>query len=276
METIEKNTAKGRAEQFLDLAGVIIVALNKKGIITLMNKKGYEILEYDKGELIGQNWFKTCIPPHLRDEIFGVFKSLMKREVEPVEFYENPVLNKNNKVKLIAWHNTLLYDDEGNIVGTLSAGEDSTKLDRMKSELLERIAHELKTPLVSIKGSTEILSSFYKEELTPKVSSLVEIINRNTSRLENLINDILDATRLEIGVLAINKSGNNLASLIRESVKNLQNFAEMRKHTIEVKIHNELITQFDYQRIFSVMNDLIINAIKYTLPKGKNGFLRRF
>ncbi|MFX1338565.1 MAG: ATP-binding protein [Promethearchaeota archaeon] len=269
MEIIEKSTPKGRAEQYLDLAGVIIVALNKKGIITLMNKKGYEILEYEKGELIGQNWFETCVPPHLRDEIFGVFKSLMRGEVEPVEFYENPVLTKDNIVKLIAWHNTLLYDDEGNIVGTLSAGEDSTKLDRMKSELLERIAHELKTPLVSIKGSTEIISSFYNEELTPKVISLIEIINRNTNRLENLINNILDASRLEVGVLAINKSGNNLASLIRESVKNLQNLAEMREHKIEFKIHDELIAKFDYQRIFSVMNDLIINAIKYTPPKGK-------
>ncbi len=269
MEFMEPKKPKGRAELYLDLAGVIIVALNKDGIITLMNKKGYNVLEYDDGELIGKNWFETCVPTYLREQIFDVFRSLMRGDIEPVEFYENPVLTKNNKIKIIAWHNTLLYDDDGNIVGTLSAGEDSTKLDRMKSELLERIAHELKTPLVSIKGSTEILSSFYKDKITPKMVSLLEIINRNTSRLENLINNILEASKLEVGVLTINKSGNNLASLIRESVKELQDLAEMRGHIIEPKIHENLTTQFDYQRIRNVLDDLLINAIKYTPPYGK-------
>ncbi len=269
MDLMNLNKTEGRAELYLDLAGVMIVALNSDGIITLMNKKGYKILEYDEGELIGKNWFDTCVPSYLRNQVYEVFKSLMRGEIDPVEFYENPILTKNNKLKTIAWHNILLYDDDGNIIGTLSAGEDSTKLDRMKSELLERIAHELKTPLVSIKGSTEILSIFYKEELTPKIVSLLEIINRNTSRLENLINNILEASKLEVGVLTIKKSGNNLATLIRECAKDLQDLAEIRGHAIELKIHNELITQFDYQRINSVMNDLLINAIKFTSPNGK-------
>jgi len=269
MDLMDLHKTEGRAELYLDLAGVIIVALNRDGIITLMNRKGYKILEYDDGELIGKNWFDTCVPSYLRDQVYEVFKSLMRGELEPVEFYENPIITKNKKLKTIAWHNTLLYDDDGNIIGTLSAGEDSTKLDRIKSELLERIAHELKTPLVSIKGSTEIISSFYNEELTPKIISLLEIINRNTSRLENLINNILEASKLEEGVITINKSGNNLASLVRESVTDLQDLAEIRGHTIELNLHNELITQFDYQRIFNVMNDLLINAIKYTPPNGK-------
>ncbi len=269
MDLIDLHKIQGRAELYLDLAGVMIVALNSDGIITLMNKKGYRMLEYEDGDLVGKNWFETCVPAYLRDQVYDVFKSLMRGEIEPVEFYENPIITKNNHLKTIAWHNTLLHDDDGNIIGTLSAGEDSTKLDRMKSELLERITHELKTPLVSIKGSTEIISSFYKEKLTPKMVSLLEIIDRNTSRLENLINNILEASRLEIGVLTINKSGNDLSLLIKECAEELQDIAEIRGHTIELKLHNELITQFDYQRIDNVMNDLLINAIKFTPLNGK-------
>lgn len=270
MDVINLKKTERRAELYLDLAGVMIVALNSEGIIILMNKKGYRLLEYDDDdELIGRNWFETCVPSYLREQVYIVFKSLMRGEIDPVEFYENPIITKNNNLKTIAWHNTLLHDNDGNIIGTLSAGEDSTKLDRMKSELLERIAHELKTPLVSIKGSTEIISSFFKEKLTPKMVSLLEIIDRNTFRLENLINDILEASKLEIGVLTINKSGNDLTSLIRESVNELRDLAELRGHSINLNIQEEMITQFDYQRIINVMNDLVINAIKYTPPNGK-------
>ena len=116
MDLIDLHKTQGRAELYLDLAGVIIVALNNEGIITLMNKKGYKILEYDEGELIGINWFETCVPTYLREQVYDVFKSLMRGEIEPVEFYENPILTKNKKLKMIAWHNTLLYDDEGNII----------------------------------------------------------------------------------------------------------------------------------------------------------------
>jgi len=109
------NKSRQRAELYLNLAGVIIVAINKEGIITLMNKKGYDVLEYNEGELIGKNWFKTCLPPRLKEEVYDVFKSLMNGEIEPMEFYENPILTKNEEEKIIAWHNTVIYDDSGKI-----------------------------------------------------------------------------------------------------------------------------------------------------------------
>ena len=127
---LEKERKK--AESYLDLAGVIMLAINREGEIILINKKGYEVLEYQEGELIGKNWFLTCLPPSTKDVVFEVFKQLMDGEIEALEFYENPIFTKNNTEKLIAWHNTVLSDDAGNIVGTLSSGEDIT--ERKKAE----------------------------------------------------------------------------------------------------------------------------------------------
>ncbi|MFX0073184.1 MAG: ATP-binding protein [Candidatus Hermodarchaeota archaeon] len=268
MELMKLNKPKSWAEKYLDLAGVIIVALDTDGTITLMNKKGYEVLGYEKDELIGKNWIETCVPSYLRIEVFEVFKELMSGEIDPVEYYENPILTKSNKIKIITWHNTLLYDDDKRIIGTLSSGEDSTRLDKMKSDLLERIAHELKTPLVSIKGSTEIISRFYKDRLTPKIMSLLDVISRNTSRLENLINTILSASKLEEGVMVIEKSKNNLSSLITKSAIELQELADLRGHAIKLNIHDNLFAQLDEDKINTVLNDLIFNAIKYTPPNG--------
>ncbi|MFX1365236.1 MAG: PAS domain S-box protein [Promethearchaeota archaeon] len=113
-----------QAELYLDLVGVIIIALNRNGEITLLNKKGYEVLEYKEGELIGQNWFEKCIPPRLKDQVSRVFQKIMKGEMKAVEFFENPIVTKKGEEKVIAWHNSVLYDGAMNIIGTLSSGED--------------------------------------------------------------------------------------------------------------------------------------------------------
>lgn len=258
-----------RAELYLNLAGVIIVALNKDGIITLMNNKGYEVLEYEEGELLGKNWFSTCIPPQLRVQVFDVFKSLMSGEVEPMEFFENSILMKNGEEKIIAWHNTLIYDDNGDINGTISAGEDVTKLNNLRTELLDRASHELKTPLVSIRGNTELLLNYHKDEINPKFLPIIENINRNSIRLENLISHILNASALEAGLVFVNKTDNDLSALIQECVKDLQGLTVQRNLKITLNLHEDLITSFDYRKIKNVIDNLLINAIKYTPINGR-------
>jgi PAS domain S-box-containing protein len=121
-----------RARQYLDIAGVAFVALDDEGNITLLNKRGLEILGYGGEELLGKNWFKTCLPERMTDDVLDVYHQLIRGEVEPVEYYENPVLTKDGKERIIAWHNSTLRDPAGEIVGILSSGEDIT--DRLLAD----------------------------------------------------------------------------------------------------------------------------------------------
>ena len=85
---------KDRAQQYLDIAGVMLVALGPDGVVTLINKKGCQILGYDEEEIIGKNWFDNFIPADIRKEIRDVFDELMRGASSVRQYNENPVLTK--------------------------------------------------------------------------------------------------------------------------------------------------------------------------------------
>ncbi len=130
---------KERAEQYLRVAEVIFVAFDTQARITLLNRKGYEILEYAEGELVDKDWFRVCLPHEEYDAVFGVYQKIMIGEIEQFEYFENQILTKNGKKRYIAWHNSVLRDEAGTIIGTFSSGEDITERKQAEEALKKLI-----------------------------------------------------------------------------------------------------------------------------------------
>jgi len=128
---------RDRAQKLLDIAGVMFVAIDANGEVTLVNQKGRAVLGYGQKEIIGKNWFDNFLPERIKDQTKTVFNSLMAGEIEPIEYVENAVLTKIGEERIIAWHNTILTDNQGNAVGTLSSGEDITERKRAEVALQE-------------------------------------------------------------------------------------------------------------------------------------------
>ena len=128
---------RDKAQQYLDVAGVMFVALDRDGKVALINQKGREILGYQDDEIIGADWFDTCLSQHNREEVRRVFADIMAGQLEPHEHAENLVLHKNGQERRVSWHNTVLRDAQGNIIGTLSSGEDITERKRAEEKLRE-------------------------------------------------------------------------------------------------------------------------------------------
>lgn len=129
LELVEEACQKerDRAQLYLDIAGVLILAIDSAQKVVVANKKCCEILGYEEHEIVGKNWFENFVPERKREEVKDTFAKLLAGEMEPVEYFENPVLTKTDEERIIAWHSTVLKDQAGKIVGTLSSGEDITE-----------------------------------------------------------------------------------------------------------------------------------------------------
>ena len=126
---------RDRAQSYLDLAQVILLALDGNGRIALINRKGCEILGYTEAELVGADWFELCLPVRQRPTARAALAAVLAGEHSPQAYSEDYVLARDGSSKLIAWRSTLVRDELGRSVGTLSSGDDVTERRRAERAL---------------------------------------------------------------------------------------------------------------------------------------------
>ncbi|MCF8242902.1 MAG: PAS domain S-box protein, partial [Melioribacteraceae bacterium] len=126
---------RNKAEKYFEFAAIMMIILDKDGRINLINKAGAKMLNYSRKYLIGKNWINEFIPKENRSKVREVFKKAVSGSIEFDEYVENPVICRNNKIKILGWHNNVLKDDNGSIVGALGSAEDITDKYRMREAL---------------------------------------------------------------------------------------------------------------------------------------------
>lgn len=127
-----------RAQNYLDIAGTLIIAIDAEQKITLINKKGSELLGYPKKDIVGKNWFDAFIPENCRQETKEIYLQLISGNLDSFEHYENYVLTRSGEERIIRWHNSILKDSESRIVGILSSGEDVTEYKKSEEKMRVR------------------------------------------------------------------------------------------------------------------------------------------
>jgi PAS domain S-box-containing protein len=237
-----------------------------------VNKSLADAFKKKPGEIIGQTCYQllhgsgTPIPdcPHVK-----ALKS--KKPAKGEVRLDNPDIYVEISVSPI-------LDDNGEAIGTVHITKDITErkeaeeklrqIDQMKSEFLSNVSHELRTPLQSIGGFAKLILNGKVPDAETQ-HEFLEIIDRESQHLGNLINSLLDMSRLESGRFQINKRLLPVRDIIIDVIKSFRSLARDKDITLNEDVQVELPEiEADGDRLTQVVMNLLSNAIKYSDPGG--------
>ncbi len=148
----------------------------------------------------------------------------------------------------------------------LEAQEDLRRADRRKDEFLAMLAHELRNPLAPISTAAQLLRAAAHEP--ERLRSLAELIARQTAHLTELVDDLLDVSRVTRGLIQLDRDSVELAGIIDAAVEQSRPLVEARRHQLRTRVARGILVDGDRTRLVQVLVNLLNNAAKYTPPGG--------
>jgi signal transduction histidine kinase len=196
----------------------------------------------------------------------GLLSLPARGEEQTLELFTDELLPSSERV--IRSYSAPVRDESGQVLGTVTVLRDATRdqeLDRLKSEFLTVVSHELQTPLTAIKGALELVLEDDTGQLSRVQRRFLETIGRNSSRLVGLVGDLLDLSRLEAGRVELEPQPLDTASLVRGALAAVSNLFEARGTTLHVEVPDTVPPIMgDRRRLEQILTNLLANAAKYT------------
>ena len=172
----------------------------------------------------------------------------------------------NGRTMTILVNATPIYSDDGKIVSAIAVLQDMTPLEemeRLRNEFLAMVSHELRTPLTMIKGCTSSVLDSSSRVSISEFLQYFRMIDEQSDRLRDLVNNLLDMTQIEAGALSVSPERTNVQSVIDEARTSF--IRRGARNAIEVEVAPGLPPiEADKQRITQVLDNLLTNASKYS------------
>ena len=260
-----------------------IVLIDLNGIIVDCNSATEKLIGYKREDLINENIRKlSMIHPNYLSIVANQFEKSKQGEILPS--IDIQLRKKDGTLIWINYTTSLINTRNGNLMQVILHDITERKkaeallfkemnklkeLDQIRNDLITRISHELKTPLVSISGASELLLHYYNETLGVEELELIEMIDRGGKRLKYLVNNLIDISRFRHKKLTLKKQLHDMTLLIRECVKNFQFLIKEKNVNVTLNLPETSYLNFDRPRIEQVISNLLSNALKNTPPYGK-------
>jgi len=150
------------------------------------------------------------------------------------------------------------------------ANQELRKIDAMKSEFVSVASHELRTPLAAIKNSVQLMLSGKTGEINENQTKFLSMAERNINRLTNILNDLLNLSKIESGKIELKFEDIELKGLIELTASSLRPQADGKSIQIEVEVPEQLPAVYgDPEKIEQILTNIIGNSIKFTAEGGK-------
>ncbi|WP_072681372.1 sensor histidine kinase [Arcobacter sp. LA11] len=260
---------------YLDLVDVMIVALNNQGNITLVNRKTCEVLGYGEESILGKNWFNNFVCEYDRENAIDLYLKTINQESNIVEKLQYYIVCKNGERRMILWRRAYVYNDERDISGLISSGEDITEMIKLEEEnkkseqalinqskmasmgeMLRNIAHQWRQPLSTI--STAASGIKIQKELgvldDKEFDTTMDAIVDTTQYLSQTINDFQNFFKMDSSIREFSSKDlvENIKSLISSSYKSndIELIIEESENFLFKALYNEFI-----QVIINILNN---------------------
>ncbi len=186
----------------------------------------------------------------IREEFF------IKKNQKTYDFIETPLKKLDGSISKLC----ILHD-----ITKLKQVEIKLKeINKVKSEFLNRVSHELKTPLVVIRGYLDLMLNVSQEDLNLNLSTYLEEMQKGYERLQKIVASVLKASQLESSTHTLNPKKENLSFLIRYCVKDLHPLIKLRNQSLKIEVDEYILIKIVKEEIYEVITNLLTNAIKYT------------
>lgn len=265
-EQVEASRSQAILEAVAD--GVLVTGPDNH--ITFVNTSTVRILEVDESRLLGS-------PLDMFAGLAGAWIETIQRwSADPIsyknaEMYAEQLTLENNKIILVHLAPVILQND---FLGTVSIFRDITReveVDRLKSEFVATVSHELRTPMTAIKGYVDILTMGAAGALNENQMHFLDVVRNNIQRLNILVSDLLDISKIESGRVTLNTHTVNLYELAEEVVAETLRRSQTENKPMALSVDapkNLPLVAGDTDRVRQILSNLVNNAYNYTPENG--------
>ncbi len=261
-----------KSKAILESIGDGVFAIDAHGIITIFNPAAQQISATSANEAIGRPYNEIL---HFELEKTGKTNDMFIRKALNGHIANMPLgmilVRKDGKRVPVSDSAAPIHDAMGQTVGAIVVFRDTSKeheLDKAKNEFVSLASHQLRTPLSAINWYSEMLLSGDAGKLGKDQHEYINEISEGSQRMSELVNSLLNVSRLEVGKLTNEPAPNNVQELIRDLEKEMQ--GQVEKRGVKVGEHIQKIPQViaDPKQLRMVIQNLLSNAVKYTSEKG--------
>jgi PAS domain S-box-containing protein len=263
-----------------------IFSKNLEGMVTSWNHGAEKVFGYTAEEIIGKH-ISILVPPNHQHEEKEIMEKIYKGFT--VEQFETSRIRKDGKIIDVTLTVSPMKDSFGKIIGASKVSRDmsekkANERNRLKSDFLANMSHELRTPMNAILGFSELLIDKKVGELSDKQLEYLNDIHNSGSHLLQLINNVLDLSKIESGNTQLTIESFHIAEVIEEVINVLKPLADKKQIHISLQL-SKVVDEIsvDKNKFRQILYNLVSNAIKFnhiagsivlvTVPIGKVSFL---
>ena len=266
---------KGRAEAILFNVGEGVFAVNLRGEIIIFNKIAEKLVGIGRDQILGQKYDQILqfINSETK-ESYGQFINKVLLEGQSVTLPADAILVTGSKAEIpVAVNSSPIKNQKGVIVGGIVIFRDIShekEIEEIRTDLISIASHQLRTPLSEIKGLISLLNEGIAGSMNKGQQEYVDLLSIANERMINLVNDLLNISRIEQGRLQLNFQITDLGILTSDVFKSMRVKAADKSQVLTLLIDPDLpkVTA-DPEKTREIISNLIDNALKYTFEKGK-------